>query len=146
VELKLVRGIAADLTAADKRGRVVCRVGEMTVRLHRDLSTAARAGDEVLVGGEFHNGVVHAVALKNFTHRKKLSSVDFTLHILGAGFGGALLLYGLIFYAQSTADTYSGIQAFYLLLLTVGAAILFFTAQQVPRINKLTRWVDSVNE
>ena len=145
MELKLVRGITADLAAADKWGYVVCRVGEMAVRLHRDLSTAARAGDEVLVGGELHNGVVHAVALKNFT-RRKLSSVDFTFHILGAGLGGVLFSYGLIFYTQSTAANFSGVQAFNLLMLVAGTAILLFAAQQVPRISKLTRWVDSVNE
>ena len=145
MELKLVRGVVADLTPADKKGRVVCRVGEMAVRLHRDLSTAANAGDEVLIGGELHNNVVHAVALKNFTH-PKLSTVDFTFHILGAGLGGVIASFGLIFLAQSKIEAFTGGVALDLILVAVGSVILYLTLQRIPRINRLTRWVDEVKE
>lgn len=146
MELKLVRGVAADLAPADKKGRVACRVGEIAVRLHRDLSTAAKAGDEVLIGGEWQENVVHAVALKNFTHRKQLFKVDYTFHILGAGFGGMLAMFGLIFLSQSTPDTFFGNPVIDLILLSVGAVIIFFALHRIPRMNRLTRWVDSVTE
>lgn len=146
MELKLVRGFVADLTPADKNGRVVCRIGAQAVRLHSDLSSGAKAGDEVLIGGELHNDVVHAVALKNFSQRQRLYKVDFTFHILGAGFGTMLTFFGLIFLAQSTAGAFFGNLALDLILITVGTSIAFFALHRLPRINRLTRWVDNVKE
>ncbi|MBI3775542.1 MAG: hypothetical protein HY273_08310 [Gammaproteobacteria bacterium] len=145
VELKLVRGIVSDLAVVEKSAQVTCRVGEMPVRLHRDLSTAAKAGDEVLIGGELQHGVVLAFAMKNFT-RKKLSTVDFTFHILGAGLGGIFTMFGAISYGQSSPNTFSAIQVLYLVLLSVGSVIVFFSLQRIPRILKLTRWVANENE
>ncbi len=145
MELKLVRGFVRDLMPADKSGRVVCHVGEQSVRLHRDLSTAAKVGDEILIGGELHQDVVHAFALKNLTHRK-LSTVDFTFYILGGGFGGVIASFGLIFMAQSNAGEIFGNQIFDLVLISVGAVVTYLALHRIPRINNLTRWVDSVKE
>ncbi len=146
MELKLVRGVAADLAPADKRGRVTCRVGPLAVRLHRDLSTAAKAGDEVLIGGELHDTVVHAYALKNFTQLKKLSKVDYTFHILGGGFGGVIASFGLIFLSQPTVDKYFGNPVFDVALVAIGFAAAYYALHRIPRINRLTRWVDEVKE
>ena len=146
MELKLVRGFAADVAPVDKDGRVACRIGTQAVRLHRDLSSGAKAGDEILIGGELHQDVVHAFALKNFTHRQRLYKVDYTFHILGAVFGTMLTFFGLIFFAQSDAGILFGNRMFDLALVTVGTGIAFLALHRIPRINRLTRWVDNVKE
>ncbi len=141
MELKLVRGIVADLIPADKSGCVVCHVGERSVRLHRDFSNALKAGDDVLVGGELHKDVVQGYALKNFT-RPKLFKVDFTFYILGAGLGGFLVSIGLYVSGQVAL----GSQAIALGLLSVGLGLVFISIRRVLRNNKLAGWVDSVKE
>lgn len=145
MELKLVRGAAANLTPPDKKGRVVGRVGERGVRLHRDLSDAAKAGDDVLVGGELRKDVVHVVALKNFTQRK-LFKVDFTFHILGAGFGACVAVFGLLFTGETSVDMSLVDRVFAVMPPAVGIAIIFVALRRALRINRLTRWVDSVEE
>lgn len=145
MELKLVRGIAADLKPADKQGRVLCRIGEVTVRLHRDLSTAVKAGDEALIGGELNNDVVDAYALRNFTQRR-MYKIDFTNHILGFGVGGVLMFFGMVYLGQATAITFTGSMVMNFTLLTVGSTIVFFTLKRVPRIIKLSGWVEDVRE
>jgi hypothetical protein len=145
VELKLVRGVAADLTPADKKGHVHGRVGERRVRLHRDLSNSANAGDDVLIGGELHQDVVHVVALKNFT-RGKTFKIDFTFHVLGAGFGACVAVFGLFFRAETTADTLLVERVLAMLPAAVGVAIIFVALRRVMRITRLTRWVESVDE
>ncbi len=144
MELKLVRGPAADIVAADKGGRVLCRVGERRVQLHRELSSAAQAGDDVLIGGELRDDVVHAVALKNFT-RRKTYKVDFTFHILGAGLGGFLTMVGMFFSGDAATGMFFTDHAASLFLQAVGVAIIVVALRRVLRINQVTRWVESVD-
>lgn len=144
MELKLVRGYVADLTR-DRKGRAAGRVGERRVRLHRDLSDALADGDEVLIGGELHGDVVHVVALKNFT-RQRLFKVDFTFHILGAGLGACVTVFGLFFRADATVDTSLFERALSMLPPAFGVAIVFVTLRRALRIGRLTRWVDSVDK
>lgn len=138
MELKLVRGPIAEVSAADSRGRVVLRIGDRSIRLHRDLASAAVNGDDILVGGELRDDVVHALAVKNFT-RGKLHKLDFTFHILGAGAGACAALMGLIFWGQTTGleNTISFVT------LIIGVALAFVVLRRVLRIVKITRWVDS---
>lgn len=142
MELKLVRGFVADVAPEDKKGWVACRIGKQSVKVHRDLTAGAKADDEVVVGGELHQDVVHVYALKNLTQRK-LYKVDFTFHILGGGFGVVVASFGLIFMAQSSG-AFIGNQMFNLILVSIGTLIAFTAVHRIPRINRLTRWVDSV--
>ena len=54
--------------------------------------------------------------------------------------------FGLIFLAQSKIETFTGAVALDLILVAVGSVILFLTLQRIPRINRLTRWVNEVKE
>jgi hypothetical protein len=145
VELKLVRGFAADLAPADEKGCVDGRIGEQKVRLHRDLSTAVKAGEEVLVGGELRNEILHALALKNFT-RRKLFRIDPTFYVLGTGLGGYLALMGLIFAGQTSTIAGSREQLVNAALIGTGFVILWFVLRRALRIVKVTRWIDAVRE
>lgn len=140
MKLKLVRGVVADLTTPEKNESASGRVGERAIRLHRDLSNAAKNGDDVLIGGELHDEVVHVFALKNFSH-KKMCKIDFTFHILGAALGGFFALVGLIL-----TDSPTGGNTWPLIMTTVGVAIVFVPLRRMLRIIKLNRWVDQVTE
>lgn len=145
MELKLVRGVVADLMPPEKYGSVACRVGERAVRLHRDLNTAAKAGDEVLVGGELHADVVHVYALKNFTSRK-LTQVDFTFHVFGVGLVFVALVFALYFSGVQVSGGVINERALALILFAGGVVGGFLVIRRILRILKLTRWVDEVKE
>ncbi len=144
MELKLVRGPVGDIAAPDQKGRVACKVGPQRVELHRELSSGAKTGEEILVGGELRGEVVHVLALKNFT-RDKVFKVDFTFHILLAGLGGFLVLFGLFFNAGIFTSGLSYGDVVSVVLEAVGAAILVVTLRGILRINKLSGWVEHVD-
>lgn len=145
MELKLVRGVVADLTPPEKNGCAVCRIGDRKIQLHRDLSTAAKVGDDVLVGGELRADVVHAVALNNFT-RKKLSQVDFTFHVLGVGFVFMVVVFGFYFSGEQTPSGLISNQVLATVLLVGGFSGGFMVVRRVLRIVKITRWVAGVEK
>lgn len=139
--MKLVRGVVSDLTPPEKNGTAVCRVGERTVRLHRDLATGAKSGDDVLIGGELNGDVAFAYALKNFT-RSKLSQVDYTFHVFGVGFAFMVIIFGFYFSGEKTPNGVIANEVLALVLLVGGFGGGYLVIRRVSRIIKLTRWVE----
>lgn len=143
--MELWRGTASNLSSADKRGGVSCQVGERNVRLHPELTSSVKAGEDVLVGGEVRDNVMSAYAVKNFSTNRVIK-IDYTFSMLFIGLGGFLTLLGLVLGAQSLVAGKAAGESMFALMAVAGVALVFVMIRRIARISQVSRWVSRVEK
>ena len=86
-------GVIQNLTKDEEKGSASCEINNVSVDLHRDLTTKVSTGDEVIIVGTMEKDKMRALALKDVS-KSNILGIDTTNYILLMGVG----LYSIRFF------------------------------------------------
>lgn len=144
MENELRRNRAVRVEPPNSDGTATCQLGDRTVRLHRDLASRVREGDEVLVAGELHGEHLHALALRNFT-QSTVTAIDHANMILTLGLGGFVTLLVFILAVQEGGNS-SLWETLYAVSAVIGFGVVVAALRRLLCIERARRWVQRVRE
>ena len=131
-------GVIQNLTKDEEKGSASCEINNVSVDLHRDLTTKVSTGDEVIIVGTMEKDKMRALALKDVS-KSNILGIDTTNYILLMGVGlyvftmfSVFFIQGLMHHAQMS------IEVMHTIILLVGLTwSLFFLRNMVRAISAL---------
>jgi hypothetical protein len=132
------RGRVEDLTTPDKRGAAQCRIGKVTLKLHKDLVTTVNSGDEIYVAGKYGKGVMIVFAVNNLT-RGRVTQLDGTNNMLLLGFLGWLGIQAAALLPMFSDEW--PIWSVLMALTVFGLGGVFRSIRELVLINRAGKWV-----